>query len=594
MNKIFSFNQFRVLLLAVFLLMSAAPQTASVDPVPAARRTNWAYTGVPGGIPQRTKICASFSPGVTAAAVNTALSSCGSSGGGVVELRAGRYTLAGLQVFASNVTLRGAGADQTVLAGGNIVNLGRGYQTPVGISIISGGAKDATTFRVATAQGLAVNQMIEIDKEDDPDVVVSTKGGSRYTRQVNLITAISGTTITVKNPLLTDFGSGNPRIQYTFANTSFSGIEDLKLDHSGVSSNNNLTWQYCYGCWMKGVESFKASGYHMVVQGTLNLELRDSFIHDSQTYGANNAGIAVYGNPLYGSNSSGKIENNIFDRLFPAIQLQNSSSGFYVGYNYAYGSMSDPTSSLVTWTFVDNHGPHNMMNLWEGNIGEMFGSDGYFGGSSHGTVARNYFTGYNPISGARGHPLRLNRLSYYYNLVGNVLGSPPATRLTYEELGENCGGVCNGIYRLGFPNIGNASLTDQTGKPVPGGMAYPDAKVASSLLRWGNYDYSSAALRWTVGELPLGLAVPSERTVPDSYFYTSRPAWFPANVPWPPIGPEVTGGNGDASGHVNKTPAQLCWERRDLKNGGAFSASACYSPTIMPAAPGHLRLMGPQ
>ena len=154
-----------------------------------------------------------------------------------------------------------------------------------------------------------------------------------------------------------------------------------------------------------------------------------------------------------------------------------------------------------------------MMNLWEGNIGEMFGSDGYFGGSSHGTVARNYFTGHNPISGARGNPVRLNRLSYYYNLVGNVLGSTPAPPTAYQEVGSNCGGVCKGIYRLGYPDIGNASLTDNTGKPVTGGMTYPDAKVASTLLRWGNYDYFNAGLQWTAGELPLGF-VPAERIVP--------------------------------------------------------------------------------
>ena len=181
---------------------------------------------------------------------------------------------------------------------------------------------------MAATTGLLVNQMIELSRDDDPTVVVSTRGGSRYTRQVNLITAISGTTVTVKNPLIADFNTGNPRVQFTFANTRFSGIEDLKLDHTGASGGNNLMWQYCYACWMKGVESFKAAGYHMVIVATLNMELRDSFIHDSQTYGANNAGLAVYGNPLYGSNSSGKIENNIFDRLFPAIELKTARAGF--------------------------------------------------------------------------------------------------------------------------------------------------------------------------------------------------------------------------------------------------------------------------
>ena len=153
-----------------------------------------------------------------------------------------------------------------------------------------------------------------MDRDDDPSIVVSTQGGSRYMRQVNLITNISGTTVTVKNPLLMNFNTGNPKVHYTFSAISFSGIEDLRLDHSTAGSGNNLQFQYCYACWLKGVESYKPAGYHMVILGTLNLEIRDSFVHEAQTFGNNNGGLAVYGSPLYGGNSTGMIENSIFQR----------------------------------------------------------------------------------------------------------------------------------------------------------------------------------------------------------------------------------------------------------------------------------------
>ncbi|HYI93682.1 MAG TPA: hypothetical protein VEX68_09065 [Bryobacteraceae bacterium] len=260
--------------------------------------------------------------------------------------------------------------------------------------------------------------------------------------------------------------------------------------------------------------------------------------------------------------------------------MQNSSSGFYIGYNYAYGSMSAPTNPVVTWMFTDNHGPHDLMNLWESNIVEMFGSDGYFGGSSHGTALRNYFTGYHPLSGNRGNPVQFNRLSYHYSLVGNVLGSVQMNPSKYAEAADGCGGSCTGIYRLGYPNIGNAGLTDVTGNAVPGGMKYPDSKVASTLLRWGNYDYFNDATQWNVSEIPGGVSIPTDQIIPKSYYYSSRPAWFPANAPWPAIGPDVTNGSGDASGHVNKIPSQLCWESRNLVAGGSFNAS----DAILPAA----------
>jgi hypothetical protein len=425
--------------------------------------------------------------------------------------------------------------------------------------------------------------MIELDRADDSSFVVSTVGSSRHIRQINVITGLSGSIVTVRNPLIWDFNAGSPRIKYTFTNTRRSGVEDLRLDHSGTSGCNNFALEYCDSCWLRGIDSFKASGYHFTIVGTANGEIRDSYIRESQTFGANNAGLQFYGSDRYGSNSSWKIENNIFNKLFPAVELQNSSSGFYVGYNFSFGSAATETNAPVSWTFADNHGPHDMMNLWEGNVGEMFGSDGYYGGSSHATAFRNHFTGYNRNSGNSDEPVRLNRLSYHFNIVGNVLGSSSWIAAKYNQTSNNCsGGV--GIYRLGYPNIGNCSLTDVTGNSVPGGMAYPDAKVESTLLRWGNYDYNTKATRWLASELPSGTPVPSDQNLLASYYYTSRPAWFPTGTPWPPIGPDVTagGGFGDSSGHVARIPAQQCWDSRNLLAGGAFNAAACYTRTASP------------
>ena len=248
-------------------------------------------------------------------------------------------------------------------------------------------------------------------------------GGTRNVTQVNAITAINGSTITVRNPLMYDFSTGSPQVKFYYVGiTKSSGIENITLNHAGFSGGTNTLIQYCDSCWVKGVESSAASGYHFIILGTLNMELRDSFIHDGGS-GPNNSGFNFYGNYLYGANANAKIENNIFNKDFPAIELNNSSSGFYIGYNYEYGSPSQYGSNMVTWSFDDGHAPFNIMNLYEGNIGEMMGADNYFGGSGYGTVLRNYFTGYNPNYGVTGDAVWLDRLAYYYNVVGNVLGS---------------------------------------------------------------------------------------------------------------------------------------------------------------------------
>ena len=565
-------------LLATFMLIGIlilSPAVGYGDPVPPDRRIDWTFAGVPGGIPDRTRICAELIPGVSVSKINTAIRLCSASGGGIVYLSPGLYEVEGIELHWDNVSLRGAGADQTILKGCNIINLGKGGNMPSKTTIIGGGTKGAFTIEVSSTLGLAANRMIEIDRDDDPDVVVTTTGGSRHIRQVNMITALRGRTITLKNPLIWDFSVGNPRIRWTFQNTRWSGVENLKLDHSGKTGCTHFLLQYCYACWLKGIHSHKASSYHFVIVGTLNGEVRDSYIADAQTYGPNNGGLVFYANPKYGSNSSWKIENNIFDKVFPGVQLQNGSSGFYVGYNYGHAATANLTEGPVTWMFTDNHGPHDMMNLWEGNIGELFGSDGYFGGSSHGTLLRNHFTGYNPLFRSNGDPIRLNRFSYFYNLVGNVLGSADQAPLNYQQTLNNCApGVA--IYRLGYPNIGNCGLEDITGQQAPVGMKYPDAKVEATLLRWGNYDYFTKVARFIRSELPAEAVVASHK-IPNSYYYSNKPGWWPADIQWPPIGPDVTAGNGDPSGHVHRIPAQVCWSARKLADGGNFNASSCHA-----------------
>jgi len=72
-------------------------------------------------------------------------------------------------------------------------------------------------------------------------------------------------------------------------------------------------------------------------------------------------------------------------------------SGNVIAYKCAY----DANTSASTTAGMDislSHGPHNMMNLVEGNITECVGSDGYFGSPSHITIARNWLTARHPTA----------------------------------------------------------------------------------------------------------------------------------------------------------------------------------------------------
>jgi hypothetical protein len=136
--------------------------------------------------------------------------------------------------------------------------------------------------------------------------------------------------------------------------------------------------------------------------------------------------------------------------------------------------------------------------------------------------------------------------------------------------------------------------------------AFPDDTfLRSSLYRWGNYDTVTGGVRWNSGEVPSSLPkyaqpVPAGQTIPASLYLAAGPPlrWTTpfGTPPWPPIGPDVTGGNiSDTAGHAYKIPAQLCYENTARTNGVlAFDADNCYNNgpvRLVPSAPPHVRIL---
>ena len=123
-----------------------------------------------------------------------------------------------------------------------------------------------------------------------------------------------------------------------------------------------------------------------------------------------------------------------------------------------------------------------------------------------------------------------------------------------------------------------------------------DPRVKTTLFRWGNYDVVNAAVVWNAAEVPstltpFGNPVPGNQTLPASLYLAGKPAWW-GSVPWPAIGPDVTGGQ-DPTGHAYKLPARLCYDATP-KTGGIlnFNAAACYS-TVQDTTPPTVSITSP-
>jgi MYXO-CTERM domain-containing protein len=557
------------------LVLAGSASASAADPIPPERRVDWSEVGVPGGIPERNDVCATIDAATygtmavdAAPAILQAIADCPTSEDApkVIEIPAGDY-LVGSSIDLGEkswLTIRGAGASQTRLVpAGRTFRLGWGSATPIAATVTSGATRGSTQLTLSSTEGVFEGGLLAIDRVDDPALVFSTSGPGRYLRQLLRVTAISGNDVTFEPPLFWDFDDAPQITGFADMMTQGVGIEDMLFDHEGQGEGPSVFFDQCYGCWVRGIHSRMTLAYHTVAANSMRCEIRDSFYADSQTYGSNNAGVA-----LYGMNVGWKIENNIFFKTFPGIEAQNGTSANYFGYNF--GEQVEAGWENSGAMFSDNHGPHDMMNLWEGNVGEMFQSDGYFGSGSHATLFRNHFTAQNAAKQGNFKAVSLERWTYHYNIVGNLLGGPDTTYAYYEAALDNYGLENATIYRLGYPNIGNNSQQSYDGMG-PTGL---DPMVAGTLLRVGNYDYFHGCIWDDDADACLDAAAATALALPDSLYYADEPAWWPAGKPWPPFAPERDDFDAAMPVHI---PAHDCFDLLDLANGGAFDRETCYA-----------------
>jgi hypothetical protein len=525
---------------------------ANSDTIPADRLYDWAaFCGVPGGIPTRDMVYASFSPGATAASINAAIAACPS--GQVIYLSAGTYEVSDL-TMKSGVTVRGAGAGRTTINAGN----GYGFRSPEstfsfttrGKQAIAKGAwltKGSTSVTMASIPGsqFIVGKLIIIDQEDDNTLVfhrVGNYAGTRNLRHVSRITGISGNTITFATPLPYTFVHAQNPMAQAIASTDLAGIENMTIN---ASSCVRLT--ATDRCWVKNCELTEFDNEAILVRYSHQIEIRRCYIHDAAGFPNQSDGYGILAQYAV---SCGLFEDNIGYRTsYMFIMNGNDASAFL--FNYAL-YMARAGYLWQNPAFNCNHGPHSILNLWEGNVGERWQNDGYHGSASHQTLFRNHIHGVHPVYTQDRRIMDFCRASYYFNAVGNIIGDSSWRPAYYEASKTKGKGYWNStldrsagyMWVLGYPNMGGAGLTEAVPLEnfTPPGGTYPDSKVAATLLRHANYDYYNRATLYQNG---------MSRTLPPSLFYASKPAYF-GSLQWPPIGPDVTG-------LVRNIPAQARW-----------------------------------
>src|SRR6267143_1808893 len=425
----------------IFAFIAPAPGCAQqwsgiIDP---SRAIDWSNVGISGGIPNRTTICATLNPGASAAQISSAIASCPS--GQVVFLNAGTYSLSDGILFngVSNITLRGAGANQTflVMSGSGGCN-GQGadiciktpgnnwYGSPSNTATFTGSGpwpKGTTQITLSNVTNLAVGKIMILDQIDDltdsgtiyvceqspsqrpgqsPNCNEDNGGtggdsgaqrgvplNPRGQQQIVTVSAINGNTVTFTPGLYMPNWrpSQSPGAWWDSNPVSRDGIENLSIDHSAVSGGVNIILiSNCSQCWVKGVRSIKPNRSHVSIWTSAKIVVRDSYFYQTQ-----NAVSQSYGVETFGA-SDILEENNVFHQVAAPQMFNSDCEGCVAGYNFA---INDYFGQSTNWLQQGVNFHSSVMNiLLEGNVGTGLYSDRFHGTAHFATLFRNRYDGF--------------------------------------------------------------------------------------------------------------------------------------------------------------------------------------------------------
>jgi len=339
--------------------------------------TDWSNTGSHFIIPATAKTVSIIDFGAKAdnvfdnsAALQNAIKSFNGNFG-IINIPTGNYLFKKSISIPSNILIKGAGSDKTILnfnlnGNGDLFSI-QGNLTTNSSPISSGTNKDSKIINVANAANFAIGDYCIVRQSADYLLYNNWSYNSFF--QIIKIASVDGNNITFENPLRLDFPTKNNPVLVKINPVQNIGIESLKIKRlDGTSSNqtSNIFFNFAVNCWIKGVESELTNYAHFTLQSSANITVSGNYLHDAFDYGS---GGKAYGVVLQFGSGDNFIYDNIAKHLRHSFLLQAQANGNVIAYNYS----TDPFWK-ETWLH-DNaagdivlHGNYPYSNLFEGNI----------------------------------------------------------------------------------------------------------------------------------------------------------------------------------------------------------------------------------
>jgi hypothetical protein len=348
----------------------------------------------------------------------------------------------------------------------------------------------------------------------------------------------------------------------------FVGVKDLSIDAAGSGSGDveGIGFYNASNVWAQRVRVNSPLQIGIWLSDVSHASILDNYIYNvGQNYAYQDSwGIKD------GPGEYNLVQNNIIQATRVAIANgEGPAVGDVTAYNFAVNQIDQ---SDYIWGAYWQHANGDDYVLYEGNVGTYINEDDVHGTHDFITSYRNMLTGWescaNGNCGSYAHKAAgtsaIQDMAYnrYANILGNVLGdgTPFLSSSSYQYQFINSEYYAN---TLSPYNIGSGNIVNNSSAHIP-----IDNLTVSSAVRWGNYDlFNNAALFCSGNGTPTSACIEDERaasdlyypglsspstTLPASFYLTSQPSWWPNSIPFPAVGPDVTGGNiGQCNGPVD-------------------------------------------
>jgi hypothetical protein len=669
---------------ASLLLPAIANADLSSGVISSTRAIDWSQAGLPAGLPDATWTQC----GATIAAyggapdtINTQIKSCASNQ--YVLLGPGTFNLSGSIDFShkSNLVLRGSGANSTflVFSASSTVDCNLGNSTLIAMCSTDqtdfwsnppvfmwtdGLSQGSTQITLSATTGIVPGSMLFLSQDDDgytgyPATGASVDNGSyfvcadaydtnpttgcayngpdgtypspfthRWQYEAVVATAVTGNVVTISPSIRhPNWRAGQVPTAMVIQPLVSAGVEDLSIDAKDSSNVGfEIDISACNGCWVSGVTMKDYFNWGLGEGWSVHGQFQNNYVYNGDGTGSDPYGMRFY------TTADNLIVNNIYHHIRASVVFDEPDVGTVLAYNY---SVNQWTGSDAMFLAFWPHSAGDDYELFEGNVSNGIVMDSSHGGHLNETMYRNFNTGWescangncgsDPTKDFGTTPTSWPYAMRYGNVIGNVSGTPGFHTVYAGSSFGGCSENQCAIYNLGEVN---SAVTP----PIPS-----DPLVASTMLRWGNWDTVTGDTRFCGGSTDTGWSstcagkseVPTAAPVypntvptkgdtaagqdplPASLYYVNKPLWF-GSAPWPAIGPDVQNGNvGQCTGtrdtkgqyaglpststaqctgttmtsawggHVNATPAMACY----IKLGGLpdgtggllnFDAHDCY------------------